>query len=157
MIPDDSRAVSIAITHALTIAITTVLISGLLISSGELLESQQQRVGEEQFDDIGADMISLINSLDRLNATGENVTASVTPSYPERVAGHSWKVELSGGGQNRFGTTHALNISSDSFDRTIQYPLSTNNAKVDVGATTTDSSPVIRLCEDGNITFGDCP
>lgn len=156
MRPDDSRAVSIAVTHALTIAITTVLISGLLISSGELLENQEERVGQEQFDEIGADVISLINSLDRLNATGSDVNVSISPSYPEQVAGHPWKMELSGGGQNPFNTTHALNITSDNFDRTIQYPLNTTNANVDVGATTANSEPDVWLCDDGNITFGDC-
>jgi hypothetical protein len=156
MIPDDNRAVSIAVTHALTIAITTVLISGLLISSGELLDDQEERVSQSQFDEIGADVISLINSLDRLNGTGDDVNVSVDPSYPEEVAGHSWKMNLSGGGENPFNTTHALNITSDNFDRTIQYPLNTTNANVDVGATTSNSDPEIWLCDDGTITFGDC-
>lgn len=153
---DDNRAVSIAVTHGLTIAITAVLISGLLLSSGQLLESQEQEVAEKQFEEIGGDIVSHINSLDRLNGTGEDVEASVQPSYPERVAGNDWNIELSDG-PNPFGTTYALNISSSLFDRTIQYPVETKNTDIDGGASARGDNPEIRLCADGTITLGDCP
>jgi hypothetical protein len=158
MIPDDNRAVSIAVTHALTIAITTILISGLLLSAGDLLEQQEERVSEKRFNEIGGNIITHINSFDRLAGTGTEVTASVQPEYPERVAGRIWKIELSDG-PNPFGTNYALNISSPHFDRTIQYPIETENVDI-IPSTTTENDPLISLCMDSGvqkITLGECP
>lgn len=156
MMREDTRAVSIAVTHGLTIAITAVLISGLLIGAGDVLQRQEQRVAEEQFDEIGSDMVSQVNSLDRLNETGDDVQVTVQPRYPEQVAGHTWNVEFAGSDQNPFGTEYALNITSDALDRTIQYPLNTSSASIETGAAPENSEePVIVLCED-TITFTEC-
>lgn len=151
------RAVSVAITHALTIAITAVLLSALLISAGNLLQSQERRVAESQFTDIGADIASQVNSLDRLNATGSNVTASVTPDYPAQVAGESWQVSFSDGAENPFGTEYALNISSPVYSRTVQIPLNTTHTRIDPDASARGAETRISLCRYGNITLGECP
>jgi hypothetical protein len=155
----DNRAVSIAITHALTIAITAVLISGLLISTGELLESQEQEVAQGQFGEIGSDIVSHINNLDRLNDTGTEVTASVTLNYQRQIAGESWTIELSDEG-DQFDTDYAVSISTDLYDRTLQYPVNTTT-DLDVGATARGDEPVLILCEgpggDQIISLGECP
>lgn len=160
MIPDDDRSVSIAITHALTIAISAVLISALLISAGNLLQKQEERVAQDQFNDIGADIVTHINSLDRLNATGKDANASVTPEYPNEVAGETYTIELSGGSKNPFGTEFALNISSPVYSRTIQYPLDTRHTDLEAGTTAQGSDPTITLCDQGTIVLGggsECP
>jgi len=155
-IGDDDRAVSIAITHALTIAITAVLISGLLIGSGQLLDRQEDRVASEQFSEIGSDVVSIVNSLDRLNATGEGVNATVRPTYPQQVVGSPYQINITADEDSYpFETDHALEITSDLIDRPIQYPLTTDSG-VQFDETARVQGGEVTLClRDNRITMGE--
>jgi hypothetical protein len=155
----DDRAVSIAVTHALTLAITTLLISGLLIGAGNVLSAQEKRVAQSQFDEIGGDLIAQLNSLDRLNETGDNVTVVVEPQYPNRVAGQTWNIRLIDNSSSEVyddePVASVLQIESPHHDRKIEYPLN-NETAVEYGAPDNSHSPVLSLCSDGEIQFGEC-
>lgn len=146
------RAVNIAITHGLTLAITTVLLSGLLIGAGNVLQSQEQRAIQAQFDEIGGDVTAQINSLDRLNETGQAINVTVQPSYPRQVAGTRWSLELTD--DSEVYDTDAVVLSSNSHDYTAEYPLNTTTA-IAYGSPANDDRPVLSLCE-GTIQFGEC-
>lgn len=88
------RAASIAITHTLTIAITAMLITGLLLSTGGFLERQQNRVARQQMHDITGDVTSLIHGADQLNETGKTVSVTLDPSYPETITGNTYTLAL---------------------------------------------------------------
>lgn len=151
----DDRAVNIAITHGLTLAITTVLISGLLIGAGNVLTSQEQQVAQAQFDEIGGDLTSQLNTLDRLNETGEDVNVTVQPNYPEHVAGQTWNLELIGGDDSdTYDTESVVRFDSPHHQRTIEYPFS-NSTQVDYGSPANSHEPIVSLCE-GEIGFGEC-
>lgn len=101
----DDRAVSVAITHALAIGITTVLLSGLFVASDTLLESQENRVGQDQLDEIGGDVATHLHSFDRLNKTGTGVNATVEPTYADRIVNsYSYQIRL----ENESGTTRVV-------------------------------------------------
>lgn len=149
------RAVSIAITHGLTLAITTVLLSVLLIGAGNMLDTQEQRVADAQFDEVGGDLVAQVNTLDRLNETGEDVEVSVQPEYPSHVAGQTWNLELLPGSESDIYTTESVvRIESPHHDRTIEYPMS-NETAIEYGAPENSHEPVLSLCE-GQIQFGEC-
>jgi hypothetical protein len=155
----DERAVSIAVTHALTLAITTVLISGLLIGAGNVLSAQEKQVAQSQFDEIGGDLTSQLNSLDRLNETGDNVTVTVQPQYPNLVAGQTWNLRLIDNGRSEVYKNETvqsvLQIESPHHDRKIEYPFN-NETRVEYGAPANSAEPVLSLCSDGVIKFGEC-
>ncbi len=90
----DERGVSIPLTHALTFGMTAVLVIALLSTAGGFLQSQEEQVGENQFGDINSDIVSQLNSLDRLNQSGENVSAHIEPGYPDRVLGDTYTVTV---------------------------------------------------------------
>ncbi|MFC7073653.1 hypothetical protein ACFQJ7_15360 [Halovenus rubra] len=151
----DNRAVSIAVAHGLTLAITTILISGLLLGAGDLLEAQEQRAAKAQFDEIGGDLVAQLNTLDRLNSTGDEVNVTVQPEYPEQVASGRWNLELQSGSESStYTTASVIRIESPSHDRTIEYPLS-NSTSINYGTPANSYKPVISLC-NGEITFGEC-
>lgn len=147
---DDRRAVSVAITHALTIAITTVLVSGLLIASGGLLDSQEQRVGEDQLEEIAGDVTSHIHAFDRMSQHGNDVTASVEPNYPAQIVGsYAYRIELyedDGSG--------IVEVRSSRLGQSVTVEIDTDVAILD--SSETGSSPRISLCGD-EITLGECP
>jgi hypothetical protein len=126
MIRNDNRAVSIAITHALTLGITAVLITGLLLGAGGLLEDQETQAARGSLSEIASDTVSHINSLDNLNATGEQVNASVRPDYPARIVGHEYTINITNDASNHpFETDYALVIRSDVLSAPVWYPLET--------------------------------
>ncbi|MFP9190372.1 DUF7266 family protein [Natronosalvus vescus] len=91
---ETDRAVSIAITHVLTIAITTVLISGLLISAGSLLAGETDRSAQRSLDTIGERLSGEISSVERLAADGEAETVRLTVEHPSMVASERYTVTL---------------------------------------------------------------
>lgn len=150
----DDRAVSIPLTHALTFGITAVLVLALLTSAGTFLTTQEERVGENQFGDIGSDVASHVSSLDRLNRTGENVETAIEPNYPARVLGETYTIRIGDDDQDVYdGVAHTIQIESTLLDRTLYYPVRTST-DLDVGATADSTSPVICL-QDGEISMGE--
>ncbi|MFP8955227.1 hypothetical protein ACLI4Y_00750 [Natrialbaceae archaeon A-CW3] len=91
---ETDRAVSIAITHVLTIAITTVLISGLLISAGSLLAGETDRSAQRSLETIGERFSGEISSVERLAADGEAETVNLTVEHPSMVASERYRVTL---------------------------------------------------------------
>jgi len=142
----DDRGVSVAITHALTIAITTVLVSVLLIASGGLLDSQQERVGEEQLSEIGNDAASHIHSFDRLNETGEGVNATVRPEYPNRLV-DSYRYELALEDGDLVVRSDQLGVATE---------ISIENETRLVDSAVPGNEVEIRLCEGEEIRLGGC-
>lgn len=151
----DTRGASIAITHALAIGITAILVSGLLVSAGGYLDHQQRTVAREQLDDVGGDVVDKINQLDRLNATGENVTVTLQPTYPRRVAGETYLLEIRADGP----TNGTLLVSSPAMDRPVRLPLNTTTQLNPTSMRTTGArgaAPTLSLCESDHIRLGEC-
>jgi hypothetical protein len=155
----NNRAVSIAVTHALTVAISTVLVSGLIIGAGTLLESQEQRISEDQVEEIGSDAVSYITTFDRMNTTGENVTMTAAPDYPARIVGsYQYELVLS----ERAGPSKIeVIVRVDGLDRSATFPVDLQNTEIDTpsgedSVSTTGSDAEMSLCTDGTITFGGC-
>jgi len=88
------RGVSIAVTHVLTIGITTILISGLLIAAGGLLEAQQDRSAEQSLETIGERLSGELSSVERLAADDNESTVELTVSHPSQVASERYTVTL---------------------------------------------------------------
>jgi hypothetical protein len=155
------RALSTAVTHSLTLAITTVLISGLLIGAGNVLDSQEQRAAQAQFNEIGGDLTAQLNTLDRLNETGDQVTVTVEPEYPALIAGQSWNLRIiSSADSQQFSryqnVPSVIQIESRHHDRLIEYPLN-NQTEIEYGQAASSDEPTLSLCSDGVIRFGECP
>jgi hypothetical protein len=90
----DTRAASIALNHALTLGITAILISGLIIGAGQLVTQQEERVSERGLADVNEVVVSEIQQVDRLAATGSPSTIRSSVSFPSRIGGGGYNVEL---------------------------------------------------------------
>lgn len=91
----DDRAVSIAITHVMTIGITALLITGLLMGAGNLLDLERERGAESSLTTIGERLSGELSSVDRLaDEPTDNVTLRV--DHPRQVSGSIYRVELRG-------------------------------------------------------------
>jgi len=150
----DDRAVSIAITHALTIAITTILVSGLLLASGPFLDAQEQRVSQDQLNEIGSSVATQISTVDRLADSGDDVETTVTVQYPTRIVdNYEYTVEL-----REEGDRTIVEVSSEGVDRASSFQLQTNT-DIDNGSSTDGPDIEISLCDDNGdseITLEGC-
>lgn len=97
-LPADRRAVSVTITHVLTIAITTILISGLLIGTGTLLDNQKDRATYDEKSTIGDRLATEITAVDqaaqRADGDPDPATVTVQTEHPRRVSGGQYFVTL---------------------------------------------------------------
>ena len=141
----DNRGISVAVSHALSLAITAVLLSGLLVGAGTFVESNEQRVADTQLSEIGHSVATQVDTLDRLDATGENVETTVELGYPRAIVGtHSYTVSL---------TEEAVVVASEPLDRRVTVEIETETELVASEASPPDVQ--LALCE-GEIILGGC-
>ncbi|WP_254767770.1 DUF7266 family protein [Salinilacihabitans rarus] len=88
----DERAVSITVTHVLTIGITTILVAGLLVGAGTMLDSERERSTERSLEIVGERLAGELSHADRLAESGDQVT--ITADHPRRAGNAQYTVEL---------------------------------------------------------------
>lgn len=149
----DDRAVSIAVTHVLSIGITAILISGLLIGASTMLETQREDSTEESLETIGERLADEIASVDRLAAAGaENVTIETT--HQRSIAGSSYTVTMHTGGCDRplVETDQCLVLESRGEDVEVAVPISTQVPLED--GSWASSGPIVIESDGTTISFG---
>ncbi|MBX0284863.1 DUF7266 family protein [Haloarcula salinisoli] len=154
MIRSDSRAVSITLNYTIAIGITTLLTTGLIIGAGGLLESQQERVARQQADEIGADVLSQADRLDRIHESTASSETTVQLEYPSRLVGSTYTISF----QQRAGRFDAfswtLRIKSQALTGDAIYPVPKSISVAESSARGT--SPEMSKCQNGTIKFGGC-
>lgn len=92
---DRARGVTTTLRYALFLAIVTLLVGGLFIGVGELVETQQERAIGSQLDTVGNDFAADLTLAARLAGTGEaNTSVTVRSSLPDAVAGSQYRIEI---------------------------------------------------------------
>ena len=134
----DDRAVSIAVTHVLTLGISAILITGLMLGAGALIDGEKERGAQHSLETIGERLSGELSSVDRVAANDSansagNVTLRV--DHPRTVSGSTYSIELtddcSGPLVNK--TETCLILTPQSEDVEVQVPVTTN-ASVDPDA-----------------------
>lgn len=155
----DTRGASIPLTHAMTLGITALLMASLLVGAGTFLSNQQETVAREQLGDVAGDVVGQLNTLDRLNATGEAVSATFEPSYKRTAGGAPYNIALIPDGAGP-STRATLFVNSTAMDHPISMPIEMDTTMVEGRAR--GENPTLWLCDDGSgdrvITLGaSCP
>lgn len=90
------RAVSTAVGYVLTLGITTVLVSGLLLAAGGVVEDRREATTRNTLEVVGQRLAASLMSADRLATTDGTRTVAVTVDLPERIAGSGYSVRVDG-------------------------------------------------------------
>jgi hypothetical protein len=131
----DTRATSITVTYTMTVAISAVLIMGLLVSAGGLVDRQRERVTQLQFEDIGTEVTSELVSVDQfVTATGDD-SVSNRLTLPTHVAGNPYDLLLA-----TSGATATLTIASGAGSPSVTFDL---EPRTDVCPTAVDGGAVL--------------
>ncbi|QLG26493.1 hypothetical protein HUG10_02585 [Halorarum halophilum] len=89
----EDRAVSVTVNYVIALALTAILISGLLIAGGSLLEDRRESVTREEFTVLGEQLAAGVGEADSLASTGaEDLRVAVR--LPDSVGGSSYLVRV---------------------------------------------------------------
>jgi len=120
----DDRAVSRVLSYTLVVAISTVLVAGLLISGSSFVGDQRSQVVDSELDVIGQRLAADIATADRLVRMGDGqTTVKIDSRLPDRVAGQHYNVEVIPEDGNV-----SLRIQTPALDRRAVVPVSNTTA-----------------------------
>lgn len=88
-----NRGVSTVVGYVLNLGIATILVSGLLISGGGLVDDQRERTARSQMDVIGNRIAADLETTDRLLRTG-NGSVTVRSDLPATVVGSQYQINV---------------------------------------------------------------
>ncbi len=147
---DDERAVSTTVGYVLTLAIGAVLLSGVVIGVGGVLDSQTDRAVHGDLSVVGQGVVANLESADRLARTAEagrtdpavdpadgTAAVEIEVDLPRRVAGVPYTVEVG---------PDAVTVRTDRPAASVRIP---HVARVDVAETTLRGGPV-RMTYDAD-------
>ncbi|MEF8772012.1 DUF7266 family protein [Halodesulfurarchaeum sp.] len=88
-----NRGVSTVVGYVLNLGIATILVTGLLVSGGGLVDDQRERTARSQMDVIGNRIAADLETADRLLRTG-NGSVTVRSDLPPTVVGSQYQVDV---------------------------------------------------------------
>jgi hypothetical protein len=122
---DDERAASITLNYVLAIAISAVLVTGLLIAGGNFVQGQQESVVRNELSVVGQRLAADVERVDRLVAAGDDVGAArLNRSLPTAAVGERYDVELD-------ASAEELVLTADGPDVSVSVPISNRTALTD--------------------------
>lgn len=91
---NDDRAVTVAVGYVLNFAVAALLVSGLLIAGGGLIESQTKQVATDELSVIGHQLADELSSADRLVRAGDVSTLSIRTELPRGTTAGGYTIEI---------------------------------------------------------------
>jgi hypothetical protein len=90
----DDRAVSTTLGYVLALAISSLLVSGLLVAGGSFVDDERQRVTTDELEVLGGQLAEGYHDADRLASTSGATNASVRVTLTDRAAGSGYTVTV---------------------------------------------------------------
>lgn len=107
----DDRAVSTAVSYVLTLGITTLLVTGLLISAGGVVDDRRDVTSRNTLEVVGQRLAAHLMAADRLAGTAETRHVAVEVDLPRNVAGGGYEIRVN-------GSTSTIVLESEGTDAT---------------------------------------
>ena len=90
----DDRAVSVTVGYVLNFAIASLLLTGLLVAGGGLIERQTDQVTRDELSVAGQQLAADLTGADRLVRAGDVSTLSLRTDLPRRNAAGGYTIEI---------------------------------------------------------------
>lgn len=120
VLASESRAVTPAVTHVLTIAITSLLVIGLLATAGSFLTTEERTNAREDLELIGNRLADEVSRVDALARNGGRTT--IVTHHPAEVSGGGYTVDHRHPSECTEGDS-CLELSSHDVDVDVLVPL----------------------------------
>lgn len=115
------RAVSQTLGYVLTLAISTLLVTGLVVAGAGFVDDQRDRVIRQELEVIGQQVAAGVEQADRLVAASGSdpgTSVRVTRSIPDRVVGSTYTLEM------RAGSPPSVRLTATAVDASVDVNLS---------------------------------
>jgi len=90
-----NRAVSTTLSYVLTLAIATLLITGLIIAGGGYIDTQREQVIRDELTVVGQQVAADVERVDRLARAGDGAsTVSLNKTVSNSVTGAKYELRL---------------------------------------------------------------
>jgi len=137
----DSRAVSTTLGYVLSLAIATLLITGLIIAGGGYVDTQREQVIRDELTVVGQQLAADVERADRLVRAGEApLTVRVNKTFSDRVTGSSYRVSFD-------PSASAIVLETNRPAVSVRVGVVTETA---LGDSTADGGPVQIRYDDGD-------
>lgn len=90
----DDRGVSPVFAYTLTLAVTALLVAGLVAAAGGYVDQQRERTIENQLSVVGHQLSADIAAADRLVRSDDDASVRVGREVPETVVGSTYTVHV---------------------------------------------------------------
>jgi hypothetical protein len=138
----DDRAVSVTVGYVMTLAIASLLLSGLFVAGGSFVETERERVAEGELTVIGERLAADLMTVERLAGTAESpseLTVVRPVTLPSRVSGVSYRIAV-----ETTGIEGTVRLESDRADVTVEVPFRAREDVVTRNATLSGGDLRIR-------------
>jgi len=88
------RAVSVTLGYVLALAISTLLVTGLVVAGGGFVEDQREQVIQQELNVIGQHLASNLEKADRLASSGSSPVVAINQTFSSQVTGTTYNVGL---------------------------------------------------------------
>jgi len=132
------RGVSTVVGFVLTLAITSLLVIGLLVATSGFVDGQRQRTVRDELEVLGQQVAADVAAADRLVRAGGNAVAIDRP-LPDDVTGLSYQLSVDG------GTPVTITLSTSNPDVSVEVTVRT---VTDVAGGTTLNGGDVRVVYD---------
>lgn len=143
MIPHEcQRSVSTTFGYVLTLAISSLLVTGLIVAGGTFVDQQREQVVQHEMEVIGEHVAGNVQQVDRMvNASDESTpVAQINQSFPTHISGTTYNIELvENGGEPK------LYLNSTRPELTVTVNVTT---RTDIGDSVADGGTIVIRHDD---------
>lgn len=142
------RGMSIALTHVLTIGITTLLIGMLLMGGSTMLESETESSTTTSLETVGERLVGELENVDRMATKEGTENVSLVADHPRSITNSGYVVEYDPdcGDEGE----ECLRLSADDVDEEVRVHV---DLETDVEPGTVHGGSIEISYEDGTITL----
>lgn len=94
LLSETDRGVSTVLGYVLGLAIITALITGLFLTTGEVVDDERERAAQSELRVLGNRLAADVATVDRLALSGDDARVGLTRDLPDAVVGSSYRISL---------------------------------------------------------------
>lgn len=91
---DVDRGVSTILGYSLNLVVATLVVTGVLVAAGSLVDSQRDQATRAEMDVVGERLTTNIETADRLTRRTDGGAVTVDVDLPERIAGSAYQIHI---------------------------------------------------------------
>ncbi|UWG47716.1 Pilin/Flagellin, FlaG/FlaF family [Halanaeroarchaeum sp. HSR-CO] len=91
---DVDRGVSTVLGYSLNLVVATLLVTGVLVAAGSLVDSQRDQAARAELNVVGERLVANLETADRLARSTDDGHVAVDASLPTRIAGSAYEVVI---------------------------------------------------------------